>query len=143
MKSSSPASTNPVALREDLRQALLHGGVLDIPEPNANMDEWRVSAASLGYECVLVPCAGAGSKAALLTKFSDILDFPDHFGMNLDALYDCLTDILLAHKKPGMVLMLDGTKTLAASTINPVVDTLLDVAEFMQTKGHRFCVVLR
>jgi len=29
----------------------------------------------------------------LLGALADALDFPDWFGMNLDALYDCLTDI--------------------------------------------------
>jgi hypothetical protein len=129
--------------RQDLQKALQKGGVIDAPTPAASVPDWLLAASSLDYWRVAIPCNGAGSKAALLTKLADTLAFPDHFGMNLDALYDCLTDILLAHKKPGAVLLLEGANTLAGSTLNPVLDTLLDVTAFMQTKGQRFCVVVR
>ncbi len=33
------------------------------------------------------------SKAELHAKLSELLDFPDYYGKNLDALFDCLTDI--------------------------------------------------
>ena len=32
-------------------------------------------------------------KTSTLTAFAEALSFPDHFGHNLDALYDCLTDL--------------------------------------------------
>src|ERR1044072_5699269 len=32
-------------------------------------------------------------KASTLTAFAEALSFPDYFGHNLDALYDCLTDL--------------------------------------------------
>jgi hypothetical protein len=143
MKPSAHLATSISLPRKDLCQALLNGGLLESPEPDASVLDWLLAASSLDYWRMSIPCTGAGSKAALLTKFADTLEFPDHFGMNLDALYDCLTDTLLTYRKPGSVLMLEGIHTLATSTINPVLDTLLDVAEFMQTKGHRFCVVLR
>jgi hypothetical protein len=129
--------------RDDLRQVLQKGGLIDAPTPTASQSDWWLAASSLDYWRIAVPCNGAGSKAALLTKLADTLVFPDHFGMNLDALYDCLSDILLTHKKPGAVLLLEGASTLVGSSLNPVLDTLLDVAAFMQTKGHRFCVVVR
>ena len=37
--------------------------------------------------------AGARTKAAAVAAVADALDFPDWFGHNLDALYDCLTDL--------------------------------------------------
>ncbi|CRK55524.1 hypothetical protein [Alloactinosynnema sp. L-07] len=33
------------------------------------------------------------SKRAMFTALADTLKFPDWFGHNLDALYDCLTDL--------------------------------------------------
>ncbi|MEU4802668.1 barstar family protein [Actinosynnema sp. NPDC023587] len=36
---------------------------------------------------------GARSKSAALAAIGQALDFPDHYGQNLDALYDCLTDL--------------------------------------------------
>ncbi|MFT7837457.1 barstar family protein [Saccharothrix sp. BKS2] len=37
--------------------------------------------------------AGARTRAEVLAAVADALDFPDWFGHNLDALYDCLTDL--------------------------------------------------
>lgn len=129
--------------RTDLSAALQEGGLMDAPHPSASADEWLAAAASLDFWRIAVACKGANSKASLLTKIADTLQFPDHFGMNLDALYDCLTDQLLANKKKGAVLVLDGAANLGKDILNPVVDTLLDAAEFMQPKGHRLCIVLR
>ncbi len=133
----------PIEPRSDLRNALLEGGLMDKPNNPASVDDWLLAAASLDFWRIAVPCAGAGSKASLLTKLSDTLQFPDHFGMNLDALYDCLTDQLLANKKKGALLVLDGGAQLAKEVLNPVVDALLDAADFLQPKGQRLCVVLR
>jgi RNAse (barnase) inhibitor barstar len=136
----------PLEPRADLCAALIEGGLMDTPSPAATVEDWLLAAASLDYWRIAVPCAGAGSKAALLTKLADTLQFPDYFGMNLDALYDCLTDQLLAHQKTakkGAVLILNDTGTLPREALNAVVDTLLDAAEFMQTKGQRLCLVLR
>ncbi|MEV0678159.1 barstar family protein [Actinosynnema sp. NPDC050436] len=36
---------------------------------------------------------GARSKSAALAAIGLALDFPDYYGQNLDALYDCLTDL--------------------------------------------------
>jgi Barstar (barnase inhibitor) len=129
--------------RIELCTALHEGGLMDTASPAASADDWMLAAASLDYWRITVPCKGAGSKASLLTKFSDTLQFPDHFGMNLDALYDCLTDQLLSHKKKGALLVLEGAASLPRETINGVLDTLLDAAEFMQLKGQRLCVVIK
>jgi ribonuclease inhibitor len=39
-------------------------------------------------DCTLIP-----DKAALHQALAQALNFPDYYGNNLDALYDCLTDI--------------------------------------------------
>ena len=40
-------------------------------------------------DCTLIP-----DKAALHQALAQALHFPNYYGNNLDALYDCLTDIL-------------------------------------------------
>ena len=42
------------------------------------------------------------------------LGFPEWFGINLDALNDCLTD-LSWHPAPGYVILLDGLSSLSAT----------------------------
>ncbi|WP_121003199.1 barstar family protein [Saccharothrix australiensis] len=36
---------------------------------------------------------GARSKSAALAAIGEAMAFPDYYGQNLDALYDCLTDL--------------------------------------------------
>lgn len=42
---------------------------------------------------VLIDCTGITEKDALIQLFAKSLAFPDWSGTNLDALYDCLTDL--------------------------------------------------
>jgi len=70
-------------------------------------------------------------KASTLTAFAEALSFPDHFGHNLDALYDCLTDLswlppgehVLVWSAPGVFERADPDGYAA------VVDVLTDATE--------------
>ena len=42
---------------------------------------------------ITVDCAGIPDKAALHRALAQALSFPDYYGKNLDAMYDCLMDI--------------------------------------------------
>ena len=42
---------------------------------------------------ITLPCMGLETKDALHSALAEVLDFPDWYGSNLDALYDCLTDL--------------------------------------------------
>ena len=42
---------------------------------------------------ITIDCRGFLPRTGLHRAFADALSFPDHYGNNLDALYDCLTDI--------------------------------------------------
>ena len=50
---------------------------------------------------VTMDCRGFIPRSALHRAFAEALSFPDHYGNNLDALHDCLTDI------SGKVRLLD------------------------------------
>ncbi len=143
MKAPTMSNAMHTEPRADLCAALQEGGLMDKPHTATTTDEWLAAAAGIDYWRISVPCVGASSKASLLTKIADTLQFPDHFGMNLDALYDCLTDQLMANKKKGALLVLDGIAAMPRDVLASVVDTLLDAAEFLQPKGQRLCVVLR
>ncbi|MEN9912138.1 MAG: hypothetical protein RI956_582 [Pseudomonadota bacterium] len=135
------SNQTPVVEHNFLCSTLQKGGIISLPAMNISVNDWRLAANQLNFWLCIISCTGAGSKAALLTKLADTLNFPDHFGMNLDALYDCLTDLLLQQKQAGTVLILEGTHSLNAATVNPILDTLLDAAEFMQPKGHRLSII--
>lgn len=42
---------------------------------------------------ITLDCGGLETKAQLHAALADALAFPDWYGNNLDALYDCLTDL--------------------------------------------------
>lgn len=42
---------------------------------------------------IIIDCRGCIPRSNLHKTFADALAFPDHYGNNLDALHDCLTDI--------------------------------------------------
>ncbi len=50
-------------------------------------------AAMRGAQCLRVDLEGCADKQELLARISDALAFPDWFGGNWDALFDCLNDM--------------------------------------------------
>lgn len=57
---------------------------------------------------------GAPTKAATLEAFSEALNFPEWFGMNLDALADCL-DTLARESEGDWEIVWDGAAELRRS----------------------------
>lgn len=57
---------------------------------------------------------GAATKAATLEAFSEALNFPEWFGMNLDALADCL-DTLARESEGEWEIIWDGAAALRGS----------------------------
>ena len=55
----------------------------------------------------------AGSRAGFFQEISHALRFPDYFGHNWDAVYDCLTDPSWLPAAAGYVLVLDGFNQFA------------------------------
>lgn len=51
---------------------------------------------------VTIDCRDFASRPDLHRAFADALAFPDHYGNNLDALHDCLTDF---SKQTGIHLL--------------------------------------
>ncbi|MGM9474430.1 barstar family protein [Pseudarthrobacter sp. YS3] len=54
------------------------------------MEELQAQVADAGRRSLVVPAAD--SKRAVLETFGEVLEFPEHYGVNLDALNDSLHD---------------------------------------------------
>jgi RNAse (barnase) inhibitor barstar len=115
---------------EQFKTQLAAGGIHHMAPTH---DDLFMAAAMLDFWRIEVDCKGVTTKAGLLTRIADTLRFPDHFGMNLDALYDCLTDQLSGTGKKGAVLVirnLRGNETGDdAATIKAVNKSLIGVFE--------------
>jgi len=72
------------------------------------VDDLMSSAQAAGQHFLYANLAMAQSKQEVLDTIAGAFLFPAHFGKNLDALYDCMTD--LVHKsglQPGFVVVLE------------------------------------
>lgn len=66
------------------------------------------AAEAAGQHFLYVNLAHAQSKQEVLEAIAEAFLFPTHFGKNLDALYDCMTDLVnKAGQQPGFVVVLE------------------------------------
>src|SRR5690606_40614839 len=79
-----------------LQRQLNRGGAL---EHDGLQKEAVVEASrELGLALLVADCDRARSRSAVLRAIAKAVDFPEYFGGNLDALYDCLCDTVLDQK---------------------------------------------
>ncbi len=80
--------------------------------PLGAYDKSELERAALRADQILLRsnCAAAENKAAVLSQIGKDLALPGHYGQNLDALYDCLTDLRPNRDadKPGFVVILEN-----------------------------------
>ena len=72
------------------------------------VDDLMRAAQDAGQHFLYANVGAAQSKQEVLEAIAEAFTFPSHFGKNLDALYDCMTD--LVHKagaQPGFVGVLE------------------------------------
>jgi RNAse (barnase) inhibitor barstar len=96
-----------------------------------DVEELRQWAARAGHRFVLVECSDCVDKNSLLKAIGRAFAFPDWYGANLDALYDCLTD-LPERGEPGWVVVLERLpeeQVLDASDRAALLDVFRDAAE--------------
>ena len=107
------------------------------------------AAASLGDRFVHVqfaarePVSGGRSilKTEVLQTIGRALDFPGHYGANLDALYDALLDMGESHG--GIVILLDRIPTgpgFDADARESLLETFRDAADSLAEGDHAFRV---
>lgn len=92
----------------------------------------EAAARARGDRYVAVPLAACRDKQAVLDAIARAFGFPDWFGANLDALYDCLTDLAPVAGK-GYVIVLERIPTahgFDADAREALLDAFRDAAEF-------------
>jgi RNAse (barnase) inhibitor barstar len=82
-------------------------------------------------------------KNAFLNALAKALQFPEYFGHNWDAFYDCLLD--LEHGGNGTLLVLRDASGFARAEQDEfaaAVDTLADAADYWKGEGKALLVVV-
>lgn len=88
--------------------------------------------------------ADATTKQEVLEIIARSFLFPKHFGKNLDALHDCLTDVVHgAGRQPGFVVVLEqlpATQRFDKEARETLLDVFRDAADFWSERGIPFRV---
>ncbi len=131
-------SPNPSSLDECLK----NGGALY--RTGVDVNALRRAAKALKVAVFEVDCARAKSKSAVLRAIARAVDFPEHFGGNLDALYDCLTDTVL-EQKVGMALVLHDLHEDDPGLVEhapAIAQVCEDTVDFARENGKVFSFIL-
>ncbi len=99
-----------------------------------------------GYRVVSLDAAVWSSREDSLRAFGVALDFPDYYGINLDALNDCLRDVVISPDS-GLVLVLSSfdlfqEKAGADFTWN-LLDIIATTSRFFLISGRRLLVLVQ
>ena len=97
-------------------------------------DDLQAAAEQIGHHFLYTNLREATNKQEVLDVIARDFLFTDHFGKNLDALYDCMTD--LVHKsgsQPGFVVVVellpDGAR-MDRESREQLLDAFRDAADF-------------
>ncbi|HLU15866.1 MAG TPA: barstar family protein [Burkholderiaceae bacterium] len=123
-------------------QALLRqGGEIDTP---ASQEAVMQAATETGLTALVVDCDRARSRSAVLRAVAKAVDFPEFFGSNLDALYDCLSDTVM-DQRDGLFLWFHRLHTgdpILGDDARAVLQVCQDVVEFAENNGRVFSYVV-
>ena len=121
----------------------LYSGVYSIT-PGLKVGSIKKAAAARSLDFTQIDLKGVTGKADFLKKVARALNFPEYFGMNWDALNDCLTDMAW---KPaaGYVLLFSSFQSFAgnAPADMKVVRDIFDLsAQYWKQKAVPFYILL-
>lgn len=90
-------------------------------------------------------CSSAKDKKTVLAAIAMGFALPEHFGMNLDALYDCLTDLVANRRadKPGFLMVLEKlpeSSEFDTKARDTLLDAFRDAADFFDDHDTGFRV---
>ncbi|MCL4747016.1 MAG: barstar family protein [Burkholderiaceae bacterium] len=107
--------------------------------------ELRKSARRADQRLLHADLGAARDKGAVLDALAKAFELPKHFGRNLDALYDCVTDLEPGPgaEHPGFVVVLENlpsTDAFGAKERNALLDVFREAAEYYYDRDWAFRV---
>lgn len=127
---------------QSLQELLQKGGLIDVSD--ASQDDVIQAATDAGLTPIVVDCDRARSRSAVLRAIAKAVDFPEFFGSNLDALYDCLCDTVVDQRE-GLFLWFYKLHTgdpILADDARAVLDVCADVIDFAANNERVFSYVV-
>jgi RNAse (barnase) inhibitor barstar len=127
---------------QSLHKKIRKGGLIDAS--SASRDDMIAAAGAAGFGAFVVDCDRARSRSGVLRAIVKAVDFPEFFGGNLDALYDCLCDTVL-DQKTGLFLWfhnLHSGDPALADDAEAILSVCADVVDFASNNDRRFTYVI-
>ncbi|HJV72193.1 barstar family protein [Ideonella sp.] len=98
------------------------------------VDDLMRAAQEAGQHFLYADLSEAQSKQEVLDGIAGSFLFPQHFGKNLDALFDCMTDLVhKAGSQPGFVVVLEqipDNSRFDRESREQLLDVFRDAADF-------------
>jgi hypothetical protein len=123
---------------------LISGGASGVFRCHATMPDTELEAArQRGLKVVKVALAGARDKNAFLRTVATALNFPDYFGHNWDAFYDCLLELEQAKGEGTLIVLRDvsGFARTEPEEFAAGLDALLDAAQYWEDEGKTLLTI--
>ena len=116
-----------------------------LPLSAYDLADLRRAAASSNQTFLHADCTAARDKPAVMQALMDAFPLPSWFGRNLDALYDCVTDLEPDARadKPGFVIVLENlpdTEEFDRESRNRLLDVFRDAADYFDDAATAFRV---
>ena len=106
------------------------------------VEDLMAAAAQAGQHFLYANVSKAQSKQEVLEGIAEAFTFPAHFGRNLDALYDCMTDLVhKAGSQPGFVVVLEqlpDNPRFDREAREQLLDVFRDAADFWAERRIAF-----
>ena len=98
------------------------------------VEDLMQAAENAGQHFLYASLKDAQTKQDVLDRIAESFLFPSHFGKNLDALYDCMTDLVhRAGSQPGFVVVLEqlpDSPKFDREAREQLLDVFRDAADF-------------
>lgn len=138
-------------LNHPLDFLLIQNGFINLFCQQAVLDEAISWLRNHSYKVVQVDSAAWQSQGDLHRDIAQVLEFPDYYGTNLDALNDCRSDVAVqsygwSAADTGLVLVIDGYETFAgkdAVAAHLLLDIFAKQATYAALFGHRMMCLVR
>ena len=106
------------------------------------VEDLMQAAEGAGQHFLYASLAGTQNKQEVLDRIAESFLFPAHFGKNLDALFDCMTDLVhRAGSQPGFVVVLEqlpDSLKFDREAREQLLDVFRDAADFWAEKRIAF-----
>jgi RNAse (barnase) inhibitor barstar len=108
-----------------------------LPLAASDADVLCAAAGERGYSCAQADLAGCGDRDAFFSRVAEALEFPDWFGRNWDAFFDCLTDLSWLPSRGHVLVLLNAAEMQehAPETLGTAMLIMRDAASVWSGRG--------